>query len=305
MKNLHLEHPEDTILTGDLSVLDWFKAEGQMSVKIDGAPAIVWGKDPATGTFFVGTKSVFNKKKIKINHSHEEIEQNHEGEVASILHDCFDCLPHIDGIVQGDFIGYGGDDTYTPNAITYVFLEIIKESIIVAPHTYYTADKDLRDAVAHPLKGWDMMMTLGDTKDVKFVMPDAWERVDEEFDVHTICGFARQMSQMCQFASVSEVAKIKKVINTFVKINAVLDPEALATAAECDVNLMRLWKLVHTIKMEMLSLCDDNGPDAWMGKRYSYCGEGYVRSNQHGTYKLVDRLQFSRFNFNHGKMSRR
>ena len=37
MKNLHLEHPEDTILTGDLSVLDWFKAEGQMSVKIDGA----------------------------------------------------------------------------------------------------------------------------------------------------------------------------------------------------------------------------------------------------------------------------
>ena len=148
-------------------------------------------------------------------------------------------------------------------------------------------------------------MTLGDTKDVKFVMPDAWERVDEEFDVHTICEFARQMSQMCQYASVSEVAKIKKVINTFVKINAVLDPEALATAAECDVNLMRLWKLVHTIKMEMLSLCDDNGPDAWMGKRYSYCGEGYVRSNQHGTYKLVDRLQFSRFNFNHGKMSRR
>ena len=42
MKNLHIEHPEDTILTGDLSVLDWFKAEGQMSVKIDGAPAIVW-----------------------------------------------------------------------------------------------------------------------------------------------------------------------------------------------------------------------------------------------------------------------
>ena len=48
MKNLHLEHPEDTILTGDLSVLDWFKAEGQMSVKIDGAPAIVWGTDPQT-----------------------------------------------------------------------------------------------------------------------------------------------------------------------------------------------------------------------------------------------------------------
>ena len=24
MQNTHIEHPEDTILTGDLSVLDWF-----------------------------------------------------------------------------------------------------------------------------------------------------------------------------------------------------------------------------------------------------------------------------------------
>ena len=66
MKNTHLQHPEDSILTGDRSVLDWFLAESHLSVKIDGAPAIVWGTDPATGTFFVGTKSVFNKKKIKL-----------------------------------------------------------------------------------------------------------------------------------------------------------------------------------------------------------------------------------------------
>ena len=84
MKNLHLEHPEDTILTGDLSVLNWFTAPSTMSVKIDGAPAIVWGTNPATGKFFVGTKSVFNKVKIKINHTHEEIDENHEGAVAII-----------------------------------------------------------------------------------------------------------------------------------------------------------------------------------------------------------------------------
>ena len=47
MKNTHLEHPEDTILTGDLSVLDWFVTRGTLSVKIDGAPAIVWGTNPA------------------------------------------------------------------------------------------------------------------------------------------------------------------------------------------------------------------------------------------------------------------
>ena len=61
MKNLHLEHPEDTILTGDLSVLDAFsnRMHNSYSVKIDGSPAIVWGTNPENGKFFVGTKSVF------------------------------------------------------------------------------------------------------------------------------------------------------------------------------------------------------------------------------------------------------
>ena len=50
------------ILTGDLSVLDaLYDTSNEFSVKIDGAPAIVWGTNPETGQFFVGTKSVFNK----------------------------------------------------------------------------------------------------------------------------------------------------------------------------------------------------------------------------------------------------
>ena len=69
MKNTHLEHPEDSILSGDLTVLDWFTSiDNDISAKIDGSPAIVWGTEPKTGKFFVGTKSVFNKKLIKINY---------------------------------------------------------------------------------------------------------------------------------------------------------------------------------------------------------------------------------------------
>ena len=75
---------------------------------MDGSPAIVWGKNPATGNHFVGTKSVFNKVKIKINESHDDIDKNHEGEVAKILHACFDYLPFTDNVIQGDFIGFGG-----------------------------------------------------------------------------------------------------------------------------------------------------------------------------------------------------
>ena len=80
MQNTHLQHPEDSILMGDLSVLDWFTQPANVSVKIDGAPAIVWGTDPATKTFFVGTKAVFNKKKplitIGVIHIHTILQSN-------------------------------------------------------------------------------------------------------------------------------------------------------------------------------------------------------------------------------------
>ena len=75
MQLKHIEHPEDTILTGHLSVLNWFTTQGKLSLKIDGCPAIVWGTNPENGKFFVGTKSVFNKVKKMICHSHEEIDR--------------------------------------------------------------------------------------------------------------------------------------------------------------------------------------------------------------------------------------
>ena len=301
MKNPHLQHPEDSILTGDLSVLDWFLASSTLSVKIDGAPAIVWGTNPATGKFFVGTKSVFNKVKIKINHTHEEIDANHEGQVAIILHCALDCLPRTEGIVQGDFIGFGGSDTYKPNTITYVFDQVMEENIIVAPHTFYTTDGDLRDAEAHPLCSWNFELNLRSTSKCRFVQPSAW-MADDDFT--EIVKFARMISQLSEFVDEKKAAQIKKVINTFLKINAVLDPEALAIAADCDVNLMRFWKLIHTIKMDKLSLCANDGPFAYLGKKY-IAAEGYVLSNMFGSYKLVNRQQFSQYNMRYGRFANR
>ena len=126
MLNLHLEHPEDTILTGNLDFLKAVKSysvppHGHISVKIDGSPAIVWGKHPVTHKFFVGTKSVFNKKLIKVNYTHRDIDKSHKGLVAIILHSCLSNLPKTECIYQGDFLGFGGDNTFQPNTVTYVF----------------------------------------------------------------------------------------------------------------------------------------------------------------------------------------
>ena len=102
MQNKHQEHPEDTILTGDLSAIDLLYNFTHASVKMDGI-AIVWGKDPATGTFFVGNKAVFNKKKIRITHSHDEIDEHYEDEMADILHLAFNILPRTDRIFRLEF----------------------------------------------------------------------------------------------------------------------------------------------------------------------------------------------------------
>ena len=299
MKNTHLQHPEDSILTGDLSVLDWFLSNGEVSAKIDGAPAIVWGKNPATGKFFVGTKSVFNKKLIKINETHSDIDRNHSGNVANILHHCFDYLPHIDGIIQGDFIGFGGDDTFRPNTITYVFDEIVDQNIIIAPHTVYTAEHDLRDAVAHPMK-----FIITDTPYCKFVKPRVWQ-IDEDFD--EIVAFARQMSTLCEFITDKQSRQIQQQLNSVIRAGLVIDEltlDALAFANQIDVNVLYLWSLVKSIKDDMLFLMRNNGPEAYINDKQCQ-GEGYVKSNEFGMFKLVNREVFSHANFNSGLMSTR
>ena len=289
MKNTHLEHPEDSILTGDLSVLDWFLAESDLSVKIDGAPAIVWGTNPATGNFFVGTKSVFNKVKIKINETHDDIDRNHSGVVADILHHCFDCLPSFDGIVQGDFIGFGGDDTFCPNTITYIFDEVIDQNIIIAPHTFYATDGELKDAYVI-----EDSFDFDDTESCKFVRPRCWQ-VDEDFD--EIVGFARQMAQLVTFVNESEATKLKKELNQCIREGREVVPETFDNS-----RLISYWFLIKSIKEDMLFLMRNNGPKAYIGNRQ--CGgEGYVRVNDYGMFKLVNREQFSHANFNNSKFS--
>ena len=299
MKNTHIEHPEDAILTGDLSVLDWFTADSNISAKIDGAPAIVWGRNPATGNFFVGTKSVFNKKKIKINESHSDIDTNHCGNVADILHRCFDFLPHVNNIIQGDLIGFGGDNAFCPNTITYVFPEIVTQEIIIAPHTKNYAKKDLRDAIAEPINDRDMLSLWKSKSDVLFVKP--WVTIKEHRDdIKDMCDFARQMSTMCEFLSKKEATQIKKQLNACIREITEIDDitlEALAHGNQIDVNILRLWKLVQSIKHDMFAYIEtDNEIECYI-ECVETDHEGYVMDNEYGTYKIINRDVFSHANF--------
>ena len=108
-KNTHLEHLEDDIINnggdGGDNAINFLSAVRNMlqakttkkinvSVKWDGAPAIVCGINPENGKFFVGTKSVFNKTP-KINYTIQDIKNNHTGELVNILRECLEYLSVI------------------------------------------------------------------------------------------------------------------------------------------------------------------------------------------------------------------
>ena len=290
MKNKHIEHPEDTILTGDLSVLDAFQSDNHYSVKIDGSPAIVWGTDPENGKFFVGTKSVFNKRTPKVNYSNADIERNHGNnfELSSILHRCFNCLPRIgfEGrVFQGDFIGYGGYRDYKPNAISYTFAEVQNVGVVVAPHTEYKG-ATLKDMNAEPL--------IEKLDPTMFVQPNAWlGELGATMDINLMINFARQMSTLVDFATPKEAKQLKQDLNAYIR-----DGEQVVAEEFANYQLVRLWLLVKRIKTNFLQrMRDDFDAECFLGNQY-ISGEGYVMAGEHGTYKLVDREVFSHYNFN-------
>jgi len=171
-KNTHLEHLEDSILIdGTAGAKDAFvflddlarsfsgntSSSFTVTTKWDGAPAIFCGLYPGTNSFFVGTKSIFNKD-AKINFTNEDIERNH-GHAPGLVKKLKDALKYlpalgIKGVAQGDllFTDDKGTDiingvsniTFKPNTITYsvaqgdaLYNKVKQAKIGVVFHTFY------------------------------------------------------------------------------------------------------------------------------------------------------------------------
>lgn len=173
-KNTHLEHLEDDIFNNGydgaqnaLAFLEGLKGmlttgsgggNTKVTVKWDGAPAIICGIDPETDMFFVGTKSVFNKTEPRVCYSHEEIDLWYGGmglhSKMIAAYDYLSKLP-ITGVIQGDLlytetpqlVTMGGKRCYKfkPNTITYCVekdtemgAKVGKSTVGIVFHTKYT-----------------------------------------------------------------------------------------------------------------------------------------------------------------------
>ena len=174
MQNIHSSHIEDLVIDGVdglfkiMDVLDMTQTfcrghgyENSISLKIDGSVSIVagWLDD----RFFVGSKSVFNKKP-KINFSEIDIQANHTGELSKILVLCLELLRPVipkGKIYQGDLLFYpekpatsfGSHCIFHCNKIIYTVpsnSNLLYATIGIAFHTEYDSNFNLYSYVVHP-----------------------------------------------------------------------------------------------------------------------------------------------------------
>ena len=168
----HLEHLEDEMLNygveGCKAAVGFLKElrkmlghqenSGFMQTKWDGAPSVICGTDPASGMFFVGTKSVFAKTAPKLCFVDSQIDEWYEGDLAEKLKFALKYFGElgIEGVVQGDLMFtdstlktevINGERLYTfrPNTITYgiptdhpIGQAAGRAKIGVVFHTHYT-----------------------------------------------------------------------------------------------------------------------------------------------------------------------
>jgi len=169
------------------------------------------------------------------------------------------------------------------------------QEIIIAPHTYYIADKDLRDAVAYPLE-----YELESDDNVLYWQPKVTISSERDSIIER-CKFARQIATLCEFPNDKQVKKITQQLNTCIRGRIDIDDitqEALAHDNNVDVNVYRLWKLVQSIKHDMFDLIE-RFDDVECYIEDEVCDhEGYVIVNEFGTFKIIDREYFSCANFN-------
>jgi hypothetical protein len=386
--NTHLEHLEDSIIDrgskGGKDAVNFLKSINKMltghtggrlnvTVKWDGAPAVICGINPENGKFFVGTKSVFNVTP-KVNYSTGDIMKNHDGVLAQKLIVCLRELSKlgITGILQGDLLFTPGDVktvnieeqdylTFTPNTITYAVpvnsdlgRRISKARIGIVFHTVYHGSnlKNLKGGFGS-IKGFPKLAsvfvtdatykdasgsaTFSKTEQVQFdsILSMAEgslqkaQPVLNDFNTSDPLAVGYKLKSFFNFYirnSQGDMARVKELVESFRSYYSnMLQQEVDAVSKEETKNKYR------TIRDNGLNFIDKNKNGiyytiaSWISLQraknflirklnqiqsighfmrtpdgYKVTNpEGYVAVDRvRGAVKLVDRLEFSRANFN-------
>jgi hypothetical protein len=185
-KTTHLTHLEDVVIdegpTGVKFALAVLRDFGKMldggsvskalniHTKIDGAPSLVFGPDPADGRFFVATKSAFAKTP-KLAKTHADIDAMYQSGVSAVLHAALDELPDLapKQVLQGDVLFAPGTVstqtldgktyyTFQPNTLMYAVeidsdmgARVASANFGIAIHTMYSGRGSVANLQTAPI----------------------------------------------------------------------------------------------------------------------------------------------------------
>ena len=322
MKNLHITHPEDLVFDGKNAVRDvisvfrsafndYNQEDNVITTKYDGAPAIVFGTDVNNKRFFVGTKSVFNKKIKKICYTNDCIDYYYSDktDLRNILRLCLKYLPRVAGIYQADFIGQGDGDTttFTPNTITYKFDNAPTENIIMAVHTCYVGDS-FDDMIAVPQSSLCMPGL-----NVKWVDTSVYineEAIFEQAFEYSMDAIVDKLELMSDddfpvFKTKTAKTRLMTLINGYIRDGRILNAEDLSKETGINFDVFELWEIIANAKQVLLNrfITDKNVQCFVNNKECSHEGIVVTNISHVMRIKLIDRYEFSRANFNNKKFA--
>jgi hypothetical protein len=373
-----MEHLEDSVFNeGSAGVVDAIRflesvthmlSSGdtgvRVTVKWDGAPAVFCGINPENDKFFVGTKSIFNKKP-KINYTPADIDNNHSGQLADKLKTSLKYLSKlgITGVLQGDLLYTDKIDTqkidgeiyytFQPNTITYAVpvtsdlgKRIKKSKIGIVFHTNYKGNSmsdmsaSFNPNVASLSTTPDVFFDDADIKDYSNVMITSSESKTINSLITRCKSLLRKSSNIIDHISSDTklVSEIKTFTNVLIRqgsVQLVVDEflEYMEQRLNDEIEKAkseRGKKIKHIAKKDFMrrvskkkkelraafelhkSLSDAKIPvirkletiktmGTFIKTNNGYkvtAAEGFVAINDgNKSYKLVDRLEFSRTNF--------
>lgn len=327
----HLHHIEDVVLLHGTrhAYAIANNNDVNISLKWDGSPSVVLGCDEL-GELFVSTKSFFNKQPIK--YCSNDFVTIPDASLAHKLQRLFEAASQSPilqpgQIIQGDLLFWEGESScFRPNVIRYVPFDppcLRAQAVGVAWHTVVSGDVPNVDGV--PLIGsHDMMWSVPvNTAIPKSLLPDPPEPCDHidhelnklprelivQYTNHCIKSnqpIDFQHLSLLQFIASKAVAAMNSVKTAAAKSRKELEYHNYITAIH-NVDLyavskhMNLWTCW---KHEMLEVLNNALQKEFLtcitfvdGTSEQTQHEGFVVTSVNGSFKLVDRLMFSKNNF--------
>lgn len=222
--------------------------------KVDGAPAIVFGY--LGGKFFVASKGLFNKDP-KINFTKEDVDKNHDGNLADVLKSALDYLAKVcpfGKIYQGDYVFNSSSRktetinnvkcySFQPNTIKYVvdcsseLGQVIGSSKFgIVVHTEYKAKGDTPQDIELDnfdvsenefRKSPDVWLTDTNHKDVSKIVPYQGAELD---NLKKMISQAHALVKAVKFNTISSfVDELMSFVNTYIRDNRMMpDSDVMA-----------------------------------------------------------------------------